>query len=106
MDYAEIKVYESFYKEEQAVCKHIFLGLTQLGEGTEDTRRRCFQKDFVNKLYSEEIVDKVIQKLVDEKLIVTSEIVAKGSKLERVPVVDVAHEALIRYWKLLPKNWV
>lgn len=36
------KVYESFDENEQAVCKQIFLALTQLGEGTEDTRRRCF----------------------------------------------------------------
>ena len=99
-------VYDSFdNKEEKAVCKHIFLALTQLGEGTEDTRRRCFKQDLVNKSYSEELVDKVVQRLADEKLIVTSEMVAKGSTSERVAVVDVAHEALIRHWTLL-RAWI
>ncbi|MEO0932288.1 MAG: pentapeptide repeat-containing protein [Cyanobacteria bacterium J06641_2] len=99
------KVYESFDKEEQAVCKYIFLVLTQLGEGTEDTRRRCFKQDLVNKRYSEELVDEVVQKLADEKLIVTDEKIAKGGTSERVAVIDVAHEALIRHWTLL-RRWV
>ncbi|BAY87930.1 pentapeptide repeat-containing protein (plasmid) [Calothrix parasitica NIES-267] len=100
------KVYESFDKEEQAICKHIFLALTQLGEGTEDTRRQCLKQNLLNKRYSEGLIDKVVQRLADEKLIVTSEIVAKGGKSERVSsVVDVAHEALIRHWTLLRK-WV
>ncbi|MEM1394608.1 MAG: pentapeptide repeat-containing protein [Cyanobacteria bacterium P01_C01_bin.38] len=99
------KVYESFNEEEQAVCKQVFLALTQLGEGTEDTRRRVFKQDLVNKYYSEELIDSVIQQLADEKLIVTSEIVAKGDESERVVVVDVAHEALIRYWGLL-RGWI
>lgn len=99
------KVYESFDENEQAVCKQVFLALTQLGEGTEDTRRRVFKQDLVNKRYSEELIDIVIQQLADEKLIVTSEIIAKGDESKRVVVVDVAHEALIRYWSLL-RRWI
>ena len=99
------EVYDSFNQEEQAVCKHIFLALTQLGEGTEDTRRRCFKQDLINKRYSEELIDKVIQRLADEKLIVTSEIIAKGGTSQRVPIVDVAHEALIRHWSTL-RQWI
>ena len=99
------KVYESFDEDEQAVCKQVFLALTQLGEGTEDTRRRVFKQDLVNKYYSEKLIDSVIQQLADEKLVVTSEIVAKGGTSERVVVIDVAHEALIRYWSLL-REWI
>ncbi|NJN13960.1 MAG: hypothetical protein HC815_41260, partial [Richelia sp. RM1_1_1] len=98
-------VYELFDEEEKATCKHIFLELTQLGEGTEDTRRRCLKQDLINKHYSEELVNTVVQQLADEKLVVTSEIVASGDKAERVAVVDVAHEALIRHWILLRK-WI
>ena len=94
-------VYESFSLEEQATCKHIFLALTQLGEGTEDTRRRCFKKDLVNKFYSEKLIEKVVQRLADEKLIVTNEIGVKASTSKRVAVVDVIHEALIRHWSTL-----
>lgn len=99
------KVYESFNQEEKDVCKHIFLALTQLGEGTEDTRRRCFKQDLVNKRYSKKLVDKVVQRLADEKLVVTSEIVAKGGISERFVIIDVAHEALIRYWTVL-RQWL
>ncbi|MGI8502295.1 MAG: caspase family protein, partial [Hassallia sp.] len=35
------KIYENLSPEEQTAAKRIFLELTQLGEGTEDTRRRC-----------------------------------------------------------------
>jgi hypothetical protein len=47
---------------------------------------------------SVDVVEQVIQKLAQAKLIVTSE-QRKGQ--EKVAVVDVAHEALIRHWSRL-----
>jgi hypothetical protein len=38
-------------------------------------------------------------------LLVTSEVVRKGDQSARIAIVDVAHEALIRDWKLL-REWV
>ena len=99
------EVYEGFDEEEKAAVRHIFLELTQLGEGTEDTRRRVLQRDLVNQRYGEKLIETVVQKLADEKLVVTTEIVAKGEGAERVAVVDVAHEALICHWSLL-RSWV
>ncbi|NEN92892.1 MAG: hypothetical protein F6K48_29970 [Okeania sp. SIO3H1] len=99
------QVYEGFSEEEKAAVRHIFLELTQLGEGTEDTRRRVLQRDLVNERYGEKLIETVVQKLADEKLVVTTEIVGKGGGTERVAVVDVAHEALIRHWSLL-RSWV
>ncbi|NEO41626.1 MAG: peptidase C14 [Moorea sp. SIOASIH] len=99
------EVYELFSEEEQAAVKHIFLTLTQLGEGTEDTRRRVLKPNLVNQRYNEELIDTVVQKLADEKLVVTTEMVGKGGGAKRVAVVDVAHEALIRHWSLL-RNWI
>ncbi|MEG4497746.1 pentapeptide repeat-containing protein [Microcoleus sp. F10-C6] len=98
-------VYDSFSEAQQTAVRHIFLSLTQLGEGTEDTRRRVLKPDLVNERYSEQLIDEVVQKLADEKLIVTSEMVEKDSASGRVAVVDVAHEALIRQWPLL-RQWV
>jgi hypothetical protein len=98
-------VYESFAEEERSTVQHVFLSLTQLGEGTEDTRRRVVLADLVSGQHSEAIVNRVVQKLADEKLIVTSEMVAKGSESKRIAVVDVAHEALIRHWELL-RSWL
>jgi hypothetical protein len=141
------EVYESLSSEEKQAAKRIFLELTQLGEGTEDTRRQVFKRDLVTSKQSEALVERVIQRLADAKLVVTSE-VEKGSESKallafwwkwylkiqnelslnpkelklwfvsfayhhkslraesnRVVVVDVAHEALIRYWLLL-RQWV
>jgi hypothetical protein len=99
------EVYESFPTEQRSTVQHIFLALTQLGEGTEDTRRRVLLTDLVNAKHPEAIVNLVVQRLADEKLIVTSEMIAKGVTPQRVSVVDVAHEALIRHWLLL-RQWL
>ncbi|MEH2282177.1 MAG: pentapeptide repeat-containing protein [Nostoc sp.] len=99
------EVYESLSLEEQQATKRIFLELTQLGEGTEDTRRQIVQRDLVTSQHSEALINKVIQRLADEKLVVTSTLIEKGSGYSQVAVVDVAHEALIRHWSLLRK-WI
>ncbi|BAZ42703.1 pentapeptide repeat-containing protein [Calothrix sp. NIES-4101] len=89
------EVYEGLSGEEQEAAKRIFLELTQLGEGTEDTRRRVLLGDLTG-----ENREKVIQKLADARLIVTQEETKENQKFV---VVDVAHEALIRHWLLLRK---
>ncbi len=97
------EVYHSLSRDEQKVAKRIFLELTHLGEGTEDTRRQVFLEDLVTRQPSKVLVDKVIKKLADEKLVVTGEVKALGEA--RVAVVEVAHEALIRHWSLL-RGWI
>ncbi|MEH2368864.1 nSTAND1 domain-containing NTPase [Nostoc sp.] len=99
------EVYESLSLEEQQATKQIFLELTQLGEGIEDTRRQILQQDLATSQHSEALINRVIQRLADEKLVVTSTLVEKGSGYSQVAVVDVAHEALIRHWSLLRK-WI
>lgn len=99
------EVFESLLEQEQQVAKRIFLELTQLGEGTEDTRRQVFKRDLVSLQQSEVLVEQVLQKLADAKLVVTSELIEKGAGAGRVAVVDIAHEALIRHWPLL-REWV
>ncbi|MEH2036200.1 nSTAND1 domain-containing NTPase [Nostoc sp.] len=93
------EVYESLSLEEQQATKRIFLELTQLGEGTEDTRRQVVQRDLVTSQHPEFVINKIIQRLADEKLVVTSTL------SNQIAVVDVAHEALIRHWLLLRK-WI
>jgi CHAT domain/AAA ATPase domain len=100
------EVYDKLNSLEQLIAKRIFLELTQLGEGTEDTRRQVPKKDLIEMgnfggyEQSETAIAKVIQQLANAKLIVTSE-QQQGAE----PVVDVAHEALIRHWPLL-RQWV
>ncbi|MEH2175959.1 nSTAND1 domain-containing NTPase [Nostoc sp.] len=93
------EVYESLSLEEQQATKRIFLELTQLGEGTEDTRRQVVQRDLVTSQHPEAVINRIIQRLADEKLVVTSTL------SNQIAVVDVAHEALIRHWSLLRK-WI
>ncbi|WP_392482129.1 hypothetical protein [Nostoc sp. C110] len=92
-------------KEEQLTAKRIFIELTQLGEGTEDTRRQVFKTDLVNPQQSAEVVEQVLMKLTDARLVVTSQLQARGESQKTVTVVDVAHEALIRHWSRL-RAWV
>ncbi|MCL1475132.1 caspase family protein, partial [Argonema antarcticum] len=99
------EIYESFSDEEKLAAKRIFLELTQLGEGTEDTRRQVRIADLVNSEQLSASVQQTIQKLADAKLIVTSTLIAKGANSEQVAVVDVAHESLIRYWPKL-RQWL
>jgi uncharacterized protein YjbI with pentapeptide repeats/energy-coupling factor transporter ATP-binding protein EcfA2 len=99
------EVYEGLSGEEQEAAKRIFLELTQLGEGTEDTRRRVLLGDLVQgnnrgTVPETSITEQVIQKLADARLIVTQEETREDQKFV---VVDVAHEALIRHWLLLRK---
>jgi WD40 repeat protein/energy-coupling factor transporter ATP-binding protein EcfA2 len=107
------EVYELLSPEEQLVAKRIFLELTQLGEGTEDTRRQVFKEDLVGRLLagkgraraSAGVVERAIEKLAEARLVVVGEVRARGDSAGEVPVVDVAHEALIRHWPLL-RQWV
>ena len=99
------EVYNSLNKPEQDAAQHIFLCLTTLGEGTEDTRRRVLKQDLVTAKHDAKLIENVVQKLADEKLIVTRERVEQDLAIPHQAEVDVAHEALIRNWILL-RQWL
>ncbi|NJR61943.1 MAG: peptidase C14 [Cyanobacteria bacterium CRU_2_1] len=108
LDQRATAIYNSFEPAEQRTVQHIFQQLTQLGEGTEDTRRRVFQADLVAEpQHPAAQVQMVIDRLSspEHRLLVTSEVVSKGDKSERRAIVDVAHEALIRHWNRL-RHWI
>jgi uncharacterized protein YjbI with pentapeptide repeats/energy-coupling factor transporter ATP-binding protein EcfA2 len=98
-------VYEQFSDEQKPVVKHLFLALTQLGEGTEDTRRRVLKPDLVNKQYPETLIDQVVQRLADANLIVTNELVEKGITPSSVTIIRDADKVLIQNWASLRK-WI
>ncbi|MEM7115773.1 MAG: hypothetical protein AAF614_25255 [Chloroflexota bacterium] len=76
-----------------AVAKSIFLSLTELGEGSEDTRRIASRQE-LEENNAERPLDDVLQRLVAARLITTGD----GQ-------VEVAHEALIRRWPRL-HSWL
>jgi WD40 repeat protein len=87
-------VYQSLSSEEQAIARDIFLRLTELGEGTEDTRRRASFEELMSDPETKDEVRRVLNVLADARLITLSEDTA-----------EVAHEALIREWPTL-REWL
>ncbi|MBW4659626.1 MAG: caspase family protein [Drouetiella hepatica Uher 2000/2452] len=118
------EVFSQLTLEEQTVAKRIFLALTQLGEGTEDTRRRVMKSELVSSVFPAALVEQVLEKMVAAKLVVTScergwQAPKKQDQIGSTAIgssivldkqltgemVDVVHETLIRNWGLL-RNWL
>ena len=87
-------VYQNLSLDEQTIARNIFLRLTELGEGTEDTRRRASFDELMSHTESSEDVSKVLNQLAEARLVTLSESTA-----------EVAHEALIREWSKL-REWL
>lgn len=66
--------------QEQQIAKRIFLALTQLGEGTEDTRRRVLKSELVSPAFPVEVVEHVLEKLIAAKLVVTNRVIVEFSR--------------------------
>ncbi|NER98348.1 MAG: peptidase C14 [Symploca sp. SIO1B1] len=98
-------VYESFAGSsvKQGLVQRIFLELVQLGEETEDTRRRVLKQELISEIHPEETVDEVLSKLVESRLVVTDETPIENDS--SAVVIDLAHEATIRHWKQL-RYWL
>jgi conflict system STAND superfamily ATPase/sulfatase-modifying factor enzyme 1 len=84
-------VYDRLSPAEQTIARGIFLRLTELGEGVQDTRRRV-KMDELAQTKEQEAVAKVLKTLTDARLVITEQDSA-----------EVAHEALIREWGTLRK---
>ncbi|HEY9748642.1 MAG TPA: caspase family protein, partial [Allocoleopsis sp.] len=76
------EIFCSLAPEEQRVAQRIFLALTQLGEGTEDTRRRILKAELISPRFPAELVEKVLEKLVVAKLVVTNQIPASTTQTD------------------------
>ena len=76
--------------EQQAIARRVFLRVTELGEGTQDTRRRAALGELTGRRDGEAEVRKVLHALAVARLIIVNE-----------TSVEVAHEALIREWPRL-----
>ena len=76
--------------EQQELARAVFLRLTELGEGTEDTRRRAALNELTRQSEDATQLRLVLNTLADARLITLNEDSA-----------EVAHEALIREWDTL-----
>ncbi|MEA2587949.1 MAG: hypothetical protein QOH66_876, partial [Actinomycetota bacterium] len=83
------RVFGELDPPQQGIAKDVFLRLTALGEGTEDTRRRIRRAELAA-LGDGQAVQVVLDRLAEARLVTVGE-----------DSVEVAHEALIREWPTL-----
>ncbi|NIN64528.1 MAG: hypothetical protein GTO63_07465 [Anaerolineae bacterium] len=86
--------YELLTPSQQVMARNIFLRLTELGEDTQDTRRRSSLPELISRPGEAPVVEEVLKTLADARLITTGE-----------EFVEVAHEALVREWPRL-REWL
>lgn len=75
---------------QQALARDIFLRLTELGEGTEDTRRRVSLNELAFQPQETAQLRGILNTLTEARLVTINE-----------DSVEVSHEALIREWRRL-----
>ncbi len=91
---AENVFLEELTPEQQRIARSVFLRLSALGEGTEDTRRRVLRSELILRAEDAGKVEAVLATLTDARLITGDD-----------QTVEVAHEALIRHWPRL-RRWL
>ena len=87
-------VVEAVPPDRQGLMRNVFLRLTELGEGIEDTRRRVAVEELVPEGASPEEVQALLDRLAEARLVTLGEGTA-----------EVAHEVLIREWPTL-RAWL
>ncbi|MGJ6968570.1 nSTAND1 domain-containing NTPase [Streptosporangium sp. G11] len=87
------RVYDEFGDEERHLVKNVFLRLTALGEGTQDTRRRVAPDELLSGPNGTAVAT-VLTRLTEARLLSVDE-----------DSVQVAHEAVIRSWPRL-RGWL
>jgi WD40 repeat protein/transcriptional regulator with XRE-family HTH domain/energy-coupling factor transporter ATP-binding protein EcfA2 len=87
---AESVFNDQLNQAQQELARDVFLRLTELGEGTEDTRRRAELNELVRQSDEATQLRAVLNTLAEARLITLNEDSA-----------EVAHEALIREWERL-----
>jgi WD40 repeat protein len=87
------RVFGQLSPEQQDIAKNVFLRLTALGEGTEDTSRRADRSELLTAA-DPATVQPVLDRLAHARLITLG-----------TDSVEIAHEALIREWPRL-RQWL
>ena len=87
-------VVEAVPSDRQGLIRNLFLRLTELGEGIEDTRRRVAVDELVPEGTSPEEILTLLDRLAEARLVTLGEGTA-----------EVAHEVLIREWPRL-RGWL
>ncbi|MCC7208559.1 MAG: protein kinase, partial [Anaerolineae bacterium] len=84
----------------QAALRQAFLRLVTPGDGSGDTRRRAPLAELYSAFQNETVLDDILSAFASRRLLTFDH-----DPLSRQPVVEVAHEALIREWPRF-QQWV
>ena len=87
-------VFDALDADGQSLARGVFVRLTELGEGTEDTRRRARHAELLPQGSDPAALDRVVEALTGARLLTVGD-----------DTVEVAHEALIREWPRL-RGWL
>ncbi len=95
------RLYYSLTPEQQSVARCIFLSLVQINEDNKSTRRRAAISELITGDSSEALVREVIDRFARPGvwILVTS------CNAQKIEILEVAHEALIRNWQEL-QEWL
>ncbi len=94
------EIYQELDEPSREATRQLFLRLVTLGEGTEDTRRRVLMSELMEAAPDQRVMQDVVNKFGSFRLLTFDR-----DPVTRTPTVEVAHEALIREWKLL-RQWL
>lgn len=96
---------EALDGDQKHIAQNVFLRLTELGDGAEDTRRRIEFSELFSAALERRRVIEVVQKLANARLITMDDGDGDLNQEDDDVVVEVAHEALIREWPRL-RAWL
>lgn len=94
------QIYEEGDITSRELTHQLFLRLVTLGEGAEDTRRRVERSELLDIAADPDLMDEIIDSYALSRLLSLD-----NDPSTRQPIVEVAHEAILREWDRL-RQWL
>ncbi len=95
------ELYDGLDETEQAIARRAFLGMIQLGEGMQDTRRRVPVSNIIAQGEVPQQVHAVLQRFSQQ----SARLITLSAEQGDTNIVEVTHEALISHWETL-QEWL
>jgi len=94
------EIYNRMTPEMREATQQIFMRLVSLGEGTPDTKRRVPMHELLSLRQSSGLIEQTLERFQKRRLLTFDR-----DSQTREPTVELAHEILIRRWKVL-QDWL
>lgn len=94
------EIYRGLIEEGQQLAHQMFMRLVTLGEGAEDTRRRATHAELLSLTHNTDLMEEIIDQFAAYRLLSLDH-----DPETRQPIVEVAHEAILREWDRL-RQWL